>query len=556
MILTASQIQDLHFNKKASPGETYNDEKGASFVGMKDGSLFQTFGSPVFKPVDPTIKFGDVNSINNETSVIPTYSVTLPSSPTLEDILLEYDKQMEISAVFPVVPGSKNDLRIRQQILNEHQESSREILGTVNSTTSIGQIFKSSSDNINSIFFVGESAAAETIIDDIEEVDNATLQAAWVLTGTNLAVLDTTIKSPNNSSTKSMKLMMDAADTWTNTFGAVDLTGGTIEFDYYQTKETIKATMTISIGDGVNTSVLTIPVAKVDKKTWKHHSLNIDAFVGTANVTAITQVIFTVTLVNVGELAYVDNIRTRPKPGNIKIELWDMGSTIPANNGTVVYTSGKQYTTLGDLGISGNQTSSITISLKGGKQLYYVDEFIAGVAEEMSGNIKLNKGNYYALIFHYVDTNVSIYGADTTQQYDYYKNGYAFSIPLVTNTINPISGATGTGQYSDLAFGILSTDEVYVTKIELKLLDGSYVSQDSSLATEAIFLIEDENMSEIIIANEKFVTSEHKEDISIRPILMKKGYKAEVYYNSGISDLVRYAIIELKYLYKTPEING
>jgi len=165
-----------------------------------------------------------------------------------------FNKKMEVQVSQKIIRGTQNKIRLRTSILNEHQESSREILGIVTSAITIGQIFKASHDNINGCYLTLESADAENIIDDIEEINDLALQANWVVTGANLPTLSTN-NSSRNGSTKSMQLMTDNNDTWTHTFtAATNMLGSTIEFDYNQTRENGKVDMSINIYDGMNIS--------------------------------------------------------------------------------------------------------------------------------------------------------------------------------------------------------------------------------------------------------------------------------------------------------------
>ena len=71
---------------------------------------------------------------------------------------------------------------------------------------------------------------------------------------------------------------------------------------------------------------------------------------------------------------------------------------------------------------------SIRLNLIGGKRLYKVDRFVAGVALEIPGNTILTPNNYYALMIKYVDTDVSVYGANTSYSTNYYNNGQIMSV--------------------------------------------------------------------------------------------------------------------------------
>lgn len=462
----------------------------------------------------------------------------------------------------PVNVGQLNKLRVRPAILNEHAESSREILGTVASGTIIGQMFKASQDNINGILLTLESAATETTIDDIEEADNAALQAAWVLAGTNEAVLETTIISPNKSSVKSMKLDMDTLnDKWTFTKPATswDMTGATLEFDYYQTRTSDDATMTLSINDGAATSVITLAVSGSAENTWQHLSVPVSGMTGTANVSAITNVFFQVTKKRATEFAYVDNVRFRPEPGSVTLKLWDCGTTLPtADGGTFDLTNdATQYSEVGDRGIGGSVVAALTLPLEGGKRLYHISNFVAGAAREIPANTLLTANNYYAITINYVDTNVSVYGPDTTFSTDYYSNGYAFTTTAENADITKLSGAAGSGAYSDLMFGIFSTQQIYVQEMKLYFLDTNGALTAAGEEVNVSVFLEDTSMGiTSVVGQARGMDTNFAFSLSAHPRILANGGKVEVYFNAGINDSITSVTLTMQYLYIPPTVNG
>lgn len=167
---------------------------------------------------------------------------------------------------------------------------------------------------------------------------------------------------------------------------------------------------------------------------------------GTTDPTAITKIGFRVADKDAADSGYIDNLVATPPPGTVQVKLWDMGTSIPVTSVTSI-DDGTQYSELGDRGLNGGTVDSeITVSLLGGKKTYQLNDFVAGTALEIPSNTILNSGNYYAITIHYVDTDVNIYGPDTSFAYNYYTNGYAFTAPDESTAITAI------GDYSDLSF--------------------------------------------------------------------------------------------------------
>lgn len=443
-----------------------------------------------------------------------------------------------------VAKGQLNKLRLRPQILNEHTESSREIQGTVDASTIVGQIFKASQDNINGLMITLESTGG-TVLDNFESYANdAALQIVWVKGGTNEARLETTIVK---TGTKSMNLPLDvAADSWVKTAIATDYTDYTFGFDYYQDKEFDKAQVSLFIGDGVNTKSIQLPLIK---NIWSHFQINEKAMDedggGTTDITAITKIGFRVDKKEIGKNGYVDNLVATPPPGEVELRLWDMGADIPIS-GITALDAGTQYTQLGDIGFEEVVgAASIYLSLKGGKRLYNIDEFVAGVALEIPTNEVLTAGHYYGVTIHYVDTEVDVYGPDSSFGINYYVNGYAFTAP---DTATPL---TQVGANSDLMFGILSVQDVYINTV-VKFFD----AQPGVNATEFIF-VEDENMkiTDLIVGAFRPLQQVQAE-FDRAPVLLNKGGKFEVYLNDDFTDGVTAASVLIGYLYEPPTVNG
>jgi hypothetical protein len=443
---------------------------------------------------------------------------------------------------FLVSKGQLNKLRLRPQILNEHAESSREVQGTVNASTIVGQVFKASQDNINGLMLTLESAAGVTLDDFESYADSAALQLVWVKGGTNEALLETAIVE---SGSKSMNLPLGILnDDWVDTISSTDYTGTTFEFDYYQDVPFSLAKVAFFIGDGANTKALQLPINATAQ--WIHFSIDETSMVedgATTDVSAITKIGFRVDDRQPNADGYVDNLTATAAPGSISLKLWDMGTSIPVSATTSI-DDGTQFTQLGDIGFTA-PAAAITLPLEGGKRLYVVKNFVAGVALEIPSNTVLTVGNYYLVTLNYVDTNVDVFGPDTSFLTDYYTSGYAFTAP------NESTAITAVGPYSDLMFGILSTQDVYLTGF-FQFIDA--IPGNNSLVN---IFVEDLNMAitDIITIGVR-AAQEIEADISIRPMPMEKGGKFELYYNDDATDSVSGIGLSMAYLYVPPTVNG
>jgi len=459
-----------------------------------------------------------------------------------------YTKQTQNSEQFNIVKGNLNKLRIRPQIQNEHAESSREAMDVVDSSTVVGQIFKASQDNINGISLTLQSAATFVSIDAItagggenkagtmEYSSNAALQAEYVKSGAVEATRSafTDLASVTQDGSWALKIPCDTlTDSWTATLTSTDLTGVTFSLKYgLNTKEFNKCKVYFVIGDGTNTK--SFPLTINLKDIWQTFSIPEtamtvtanDATATTPNMAAITKIGFRIDDADGGEFGYIDSITYQSQPGSVVLELWDMGTTLPASNGTVDYTTKTQYTEIGDRGISGVVVSQLSLTLDGGKRKYHIDEFIAGTALEHPSNTLLTIGNYYSIVLKYVDTDVTVYGPDTTFSTDYYTNGYAWKAETADNLIDVIPGAAGAGAYSDLMFQIFSIQDVYITNITL-LAD----SAPGNNASVSIFS-EDSNMGIVDIASTSqtggFGRTELSYDLTIRPRIFRERWKIRI----------------------------
>jgi len=446
---------------------------------------------------------------------------------------------------FGVATGQLNKYRIRPAILNEHAESSRDEQAVVTSSLIVGQVFKASQDNINGIMLTLESAAGATLDDFESYADSAALQAVWIETdAADPATLETTIVK---GGTQAMALPLSAtvADEWQDSVSSTDYTGYTFEVDYYQTNNYSQAKLSFYIGDGTNTKSTSLVTAAPN--VWQHFELLESNMSedggGTTDVTAITEIGFRLTDRHAGAVGYIDNLTATPAPGSVSLKIWDMGASIPVTAVTSI-DDGTQYTQIGDRGILGAVVAALDVPLIGGKRLYTVKGFACGTAPEIPANTMLTAGNYYALTINYVDTNVSVYGPDSSIR-NYYTNGFAFTAPDEATAI------TALGADNDCMFGIYSTADIYINR-----LIKDYNAEPGADATDQVFT-EDQymNITDIIKGN-GHPPQDSAIDYLDRKYFMAKGGKFEVYHNSDGTDSVTQADVAMCYMFEPPTVNG
>ena len=484
-----------------------------------------------------------------------------------------YTKMTETGANFTIQNGQLNKLRLRPSIHNEHQESSREVMATVISGLVVGQVWKQSQDNINSFSMTLQSAesfastdaitsgAGENKCGTMEYSSDGAMQAEYIKGGAVEAVRSayTDDVGVTQDGSWAMKVPMDTStDEWRVGLNSTNLTGVTFSMKYANTKEWNKAKLYFFIGDGTNTK--SYPLSINTKDIWQTFSfgegdMNVESTDDTAttpDMTAITKMGFRVDDSDASEFGYIDSIMYQADPGSVDFELWNLGTTLPASDGTVTYTSGTQYTALGDLGIAGATASSVRLDLRGGKQLYHIHGIIAGPALEIPSNELLTVGNYYAIVLKYVDTDVNVYGANTLFNISYYTNGYAWTAATGDSLIDIVPGASGSGAFSDCMFAVYSTQPIYINETEIKL------NIDAGSGASFSIFVEDSDMkvTDIITNDETKFGDEHEEDVSTRPIYMGKGAKNECYYNDDARDLVDNITFEMRYYFEPPTVNG
>ena len=504
------------------------------------------------------VSLGNYDEILKKDDTVPTslmdaivyisslFSVATSTDVNPNQIPPSYNSQSSNGVVKRINVGQLNKLRIRPSIINEHVESSREIQGIVDATTIVGQIFKASRDNINGINLTLESSEGQSIDNFESYADSNALQQVWVASNV-VASLETTIV---DEGTKSMKLpLTNNLDEWVNTMEATDYTNYDGSFSFYQEVPfgLTGAEVYVFIGDGTNTKSSPINVSAANE--WNHIEINEAAMVedqaGITDVSLITKIGFRVIRKRTSFSAYVDNLVATPPPGSIGLKLWDMGSEIP-ETGVTTLDDGTQYEQLGDRGVNGGTVvAEVILPMLGGKRLYAIKDFAAGVALEIPDNSILTPDNYYAITLNYIDTDVSVFGPDSSFEKQYYINGFGF---IAADESTPI---VEIGEYNDLMFAVYSTQHVYVNTL-FKV----YNDQPGVLATESVF-IEDKDMKITSVVSGEFIpTQQLIVEFKDRVFEMDKGSKFEIYYNSDYTDNVVVGSLLIGYIFEPLPVNG
>ena len=455
-----------------------------------------------------------------------------------------YTKQSANSDEYLINKGSLNKLRLRPRILNEQAESSKTLQATVTSTNIVGQIFKASQNNINGIHIAGESAET-AVFDDFESyADSAALQVVWV-EGTNPAELETTIVT---ESTKSMKLPMDTlGDEWVRTVASTNYTDYTGHIHVYQEKEYNKCKLRFFVGDGTNTASMSL--LAIQKGIWYNLTINMNALTddqaGVTDLTAITKIGFRVEDKEGGKSVYIDHMVAIAPPGSVTVKLWDMGTTLPTTANSI--DDGTQYTTLGDLGITGVQTSEIEVELLGGLRVYALKEFVAGAAIDVTGNTLLNIDHYYALTINYVDTDFSLYGSNNCGAGETcYTNGFAFE------AADEATNLTKVGLYNNINFAIFSVQDVYLINFRGKI---DATPGDNSIITLYTKTTDYKRFNTLVASTTGF-TPVKLDNLKDMPPFVEKGGMVKAEYNDDYTDSVSEVIMGIRYLYIPPVVNG
>ena len=465
------------------------------------------------------------------------------------DPLKVFDTLGGSSVTTIVNKGQRNEIEVIPVMFNEHAEPASTIQAVVGSGTIVGQIFKASQDNINSLVLTLESQLGGVSGVDIIEgyASDVALQSGWV-GSTDLPVIENSLVSPNNGSTQSMKIMLDTLlNTVTKTVSATDLTNAIFALDYMSTDNPDKVVVSFFVGDGTNTKSITL---NGFKDTWKNFSFletsMMDDGVTTPNMAAITKIGFRVDLEKIGKFGYIDNVYVSTSAGQVELKLFDMGAIIPTS-GVTPLASGTQYSQLN------GASSGITFDLSPGKRIISFNEFTAGLERHKASNILLTPNNYYALTINYVDVNINVYGCDPADAIangePFYNNGWAFTAASEAAAINQISAN------NDLMFVVGHTQTARILDVKISGDDDFPVGASIIVLNEDI--VKDiANMFNVhkFSGTNNIITLSYAE----RPLEISLGSKLELYYNDdGIlaSELSRIETY-VRYLYTQTTING
>ena len=484
---------------------------------------------------------------------------------SLEGKLSAYDSPMRISRIFEIERGNLNKFKLYPKTLTEYMDKNSEVQDIVESGVIVGQIIKASVDNIDTISFTAESAEARTEIDDLETgtyANDGALQAVWVKAGTNEAVRELIIiKNPSeHGTTSNMSMKLNTAlsnGEWEATTLALpinttplDMTGFAIELDHYQTHNPGQQEIMIYIEDsGAARSVFNLLAD--DLESWKHFNIDINAFMGTCDITDVTKIGFDMVTLRPNSFIYIDNINYLIVTGSLDIKLFDLGATLPTGDGASfdLTNDATQYT---ELGVNGNK-SAINVALSGGQRIYQVNDFIAG----RNGTTQLTIDNYYAITFNYVDENATIYGYSAT---DKYISGYAFNTTAENVDISQIGGV---GSNNDLMFYLFSnipawigpTPESGVYHLHFIDANGAQVSPGANASWVTHIENSEGRIFIITVHGGHPVTKGDYAEKILRPVFIPLGGLIEIEYNHDPTASDVTVEFELFYVFKKIEAN-
>jgi hypothetical protein len=486
---------------------------------------------PVPGPSSETVATKEIGGVH-----YPVYMETQFGVPA------EYSKLTSNASTVNITKGNLNRIAFYPRILNEHVESSREVQGTVTSTNIVGQIFRASKDNISALMLTLGSAGG-VVIDDFESyTNNAELQVAWVATNTLATLEQTTVFS----GAKAMSLPTTVlGDQWSSTALPQDYTGYTGTFDAYFSHGVAQQQISVFIKDSAGNRRV-FPITQDGPDVWCNCEVNEAAMTEDpanslpTDITDIVTIGYEVIVKKIGGTAIIDNLGSAPPPGEIEIKLWDMGEAKPVTAVTSI-DSGSQYPQIGLA-----EANSFTLQLQGGVRIYHMEDFYAGVKKIEPDNVPIITGNYYLLELKYLDTDVDVYGPDPSFEIDFYNSGYSFTAPDEASAISAI------GQYSNIMFGIMSTQDIFFTEIRWRF--DFEPNGDSSII---VFLESVEmKITDIVVDHEDSPEQEFSKDVSTRPMFLEDGGKLEFYYNDDYSDSVSKVNGEVAFLYIPPTVYG
>jgi hypothetical protein len=454
---------------------------------------------------------------------------------------LEFTKITSNASTVQISKGNLNEISFVPRIRNEHVGVFSQVQAVINATTIVGQIFKASKDNISALVLAMESAQG-VVIDDFESYTNdLDLQAAWVTNLSNLPLLET---DTSFTGSQSMRLITDVnGEEWSRASAPQDFTGYTGTFKAYYSDAFAQQQVAVFIEDSLGNSksfLLTQTAGDTLCNCQVSETAMTEDQVPITNVTDITKIGFRVIQKRIGSYIIIDDLVSVPPPGDVLVKLWDMGATLP-QNGVTSIGDGLQYDQIGAA-----RSNSFTIPLEGGKRVYHLEQFFAGVDKEFPDNKLINIDNYYIIQLEYVDTDVSVYGPDTSLSTNLYSNGYAFTTPNEATPISQIS------EFSDLMFAIMSTQDIYFIGIGWR-----FNAEPNGNSSILVFLRDrDGFVTDVVIDHEDSPEREFVFDCISRPMSLPDGNKLQFLYNDDPTDQTRTISGEARFWFVPPIING
>lgn len=445
------------------------------------------------------------------------------------------------TSTVPLQRGNLNDISFFPRVLNEQQSNNQQVQASVTSTNIVGQILKPSADNISAIQFSAESAGA-FVIDNFESyASNADLQTVWSSGGANLPELETNTALTGS---KAMRLLSSAnGEEFETTAFPSDYTGYTGKFSAVFTHAFSQLQMAVYIRDILGNSKSFI-LAQDGADILTDFSVLETAMVQDqptdTDTTQVVAIGFRVLLKRVGGFMRVDDLSTAPPPGFLGIKLWDMGASIP-DSGVDSIDSGTPFDKIGGLPVD-----EYILPLEPGLRIYHLEGFTAGVDKSAPDNVPVNPDNYYILELKWVDTDVNVYGADTSRGVNYYQSGFAFTAP---DESTPIASL---GEFADIMFGVMSTQPVYMLDV------GWAFDSEPNGGSSILVHLKDRtgSISGTVIDHEANPEREFSTDLTARPMLLEDGGHLAFGYNDDPLDSVGRVRGEVRFLHEPPDVNG
>jgi hypothetical protein len=510
----------------------------------KANEVFHTLGGD-----DPVLHLNSIDTNvwalaqSDKSSLIVSETEPFPVKTLVTNgVPIEFTKITSNASTVQISKGNLNEIDFVPRIRNEHVGVFSNVQAVVNATTLVGQIFQASKDNISALVLAMESAAG-VVIDDFESYTNdLELQAVWTSTLANLPLLET---DTSFTGSKSMRLITDVnTEEWSRTSSPQDFTGYTGKFKSYFSNAFEQQKVSVFIEDNVANSksfLLTQTAAATLCNCEVNEAAMIEDQATPTDIINIVKIGFRVVEKRVGSYVIIDDLVSVPPPGSIRVKLWDMGATLPTTGVTSI-DDGTQYDQIGDA-----RSTFFDIPLEGGKRIYHLEEFFAGVDKEFPDNKLITIDNYYIIQLEYVDTDINVYGPDTSLlTVPLYTNGYAFTAPDEATPITQID------PNSDLMFAIMSTQPIYFVGIGWR-----FDAEPNGNSSILVFLRDPNGfVTEVIIDHEESPEQSFTFNAESRPMFLDDGDKLQFLFNDDPTDQTRTISGEARFWYEPPIING